>query len=235
MRIKKTITLNFKISPRYDIDGYFLLKKSWHHQESFQKKLFSAFTNTPDAPIEPLTTKKERTLINNLTKKEFKIRQNDIKKKTVSIKRDWQKIENHLFELSQQLFNTNSKSKRVCIVYPSIWPSFIRDLKKDKISFPYDRGNNHALFVISHEILHILFYDYLYFKFKNLRKIISSEQVWDFSEVLNVIIQNEKAWQKLTKLKAQPYPQHKNLYHQMNTYWKKHPTIDEMIIHFLTR
>ena len=107
-------------------------------------------------------------------------------------------------------------------------------MKKNRISFPYDRGTNHALFATSHEILHILFYDYLYFKFKNLRKIIAGEQVWDFSEVLNVIIQNEKEYFLLTRLKAVPYPQHADLYRKMNIYWEKNTTIDEMIIHFLT-
>jgi len=215
--------LNFKISPRYDIDGYFLLKKSWNNKESFQKKFLSSFSGSYNLSDEKITTKKE-----------FKLRRISLLQKTKEIKSAWKKIDNHFSALSRQLFNNISKAKRSCIVYPSIWPSFLRDLKKDRISFPYDRGTNHALFVISHEILHILFYDYLYFKFKNLRKIISSEQVWAFSEVLNVIIQNTKEWHELTGLKAQPYPQHKNLYQQMNTYWKKHSTIDEMIIHFLT-
>lgn len=149
--------LNFKISPQYDIDGYFLLKKSWNHKESFQKKFLSGFSGSYDFSDEKLTTKKERELVNNLTKTEFKIRRHALIQKTKEIQSAWEKIDERFFELSRQIFNTDSKSKQICIAYPSIWPSFLRNLKKGRTSFPYDRGTNHALFVISHEILHILF------------------------------------------------------------------------------
>ncbi len=212
-----------------------MLKDSWIKTAGFYTTIFSTFPphERPHIDIEKNTPQDERVLVTAFIKNQYKIHEGVMRQEIKKIECAWKKKNKKIFDLAHGLFNDDQKSYDTYIAYPSIWPMNVRSVNKKQISFPCNQGINHALFVLSHELLHIFFYNHLYRKFKKLRSTISSKKVWAFSEVLNVLIQNEKAWIQLTGLRARPYPQHKRLYKQMNAYRKNNHTVDDMIIHFL--
>jgi hypothetical protein len=89
------------------------------------------------------------------------------------------------------------------------------------------------VFVIAHELLHFILYEYISTCHGFFEEKISSQQVWDFSEVLNVLIQNQKAWRDEFQITAKPYPSHLALYEKMEYEWRIKDNIDYMIGKFL--
>jgi len=87
--------------------------------------------------------------------------------------------------------------------------------------------------VIDHELLHLLYYNYLAQVHSFSEKQLKSLRVWDFSEVINVVLQGQSDWVDVFGVKAQPYPQHEKFYEEVLQVWNENNDIDYLIERFL--
>lgn len=223
--------IKFKISTDYDVDTFFLLN---------EEKLKNTTIVKDFNDIIALSDRNGVEIPNSLTKKDLEKFVEDVYKKKITeisncsneIEVNWRKISPSFFNLASIIYKNTTLDKEY-ILFPSVWGSFIRDFKNKRISFPYNQGVDKAIFVIAHELLHIIFYKYLYENHPQIRNLIESKKVWDFSEVINVIIQEQEDWISLFITEPGVYQGHEDLYKKMSELWKDKPSIDIMIEKFL--
>jgi hypothetical protein len=83
-----------------------------------------------------------------------------------------------------------------------------------------------ASFIIAHEMLHFIFYEYFLNKYKKYKSHKYDFFVWHVSEIFNVIIMNRPEWQKILKNKDNGYPEHGKIIEKLS---KKECCIDELV------
>lgn len=146
---------------------------------------------------------------------------------------EWKNREDFFFKESTKIFKNKAIIKNEIVATPSIWPIYGRFFDRNLITFPYKNGVDEAIFVIAHEYLHFLFYDYINSQYKLLQNQDLNQRVWDFSEVINVIIQNQSQWIDVFSIKTSPYSKHQELYNKMLEEWNKNSDIDYLINKFI--
>lgn len=214
--------LQFKISQDNDVDLFFAFIKQ---SENVKKALFK-FMEIEDSEVDEgqifefvdLTYKKDLIIIEGNIKEAKSI---------------WNSKEQFLAEEIKKIFKNSAYLQGDIVASPSIWPIYGRFFAKNLITFPYRKGAEESVFVLVHEILHIIFYNYVHFKYKFPPEVMSSKKVWDFSEVFNVIIQNQERWQENYITEAKPYLEHEELYKKVLNSWKEKEDIDYLIEKYL--
>ncbi len=210
--------INFKISKQNEVFAFFELA---NQSGDYKKKLFSFI----DLRDERLTKDIVSAIIDDFYKREERLIEDEL----VKIKKSWYDKQNFFINESEKIFKDILIFQDGVIASPSIWPFFGRFFDKQLITFPYNKGSDEAVFVIAHEYLHFLFYKYIYEKFKLSPEEMSSQRMWDFSEVINVVIQNKKSWIEIFKVKARPYTQHIDLYKNISKDWERGGSMDDLI------
>jgi hypothetical protein len=224
--------INFVVSAAYDAETFFLLneKKLKNTKNPSDFDDIAILSNKFGVAIHAGLTKK---CIEKFVQSIYEKNINEISNQSKEVKNRWKKNENDFFNLAKNVYKKDATLNEKYLAFPSVWSSFVRDFANKRISFPCDRGVNDALFVIAHELLHVIFYQYLYENHPKIRNIIESKKVWDFSEVINVIIQGQKEWVGLFILKPRAYSEHEYLYEKMSDTWNKNHDVDVLIEKFL--
>jgi hypothetical protein len=161
----------------------------------------------------------------------YEKRKKDIERSASEAESAWNKKQSFFYKRTSELFPFDFKKDISAM--PTIWPMCGRFFEKNLITFPFDKKSDERVFVIAHELLHFIFYEYISVCHGFSKEKISSQEVWDFSEVLNVLIQNQKAWHNEFKITAKPYPNHLALYEKMEHDWKMKSDIDYLVKKFL--
>ena len=89
--------------------------------------------------------------------------------------------------------------------------------------------------MLAHELLHFIFYDYIYSKYGFSEQRMSSQDIWNFSEIVNALIQNQEKWIKEFKIKSVPCCTDIKLYKDIEREWHKSRDIDYLIRKFLLK
>lgn len=221
----KKLRLRFVISAKYDIDAFSLLVDRHNYSKERIGLIASKFPELgEDFDIEK---------VKEFVKLKYKNDSAIIQKNTKKIEKKWKEIDKDFFTLASTIFYDCPFPDLDFTAHPSIWPMCIRDTRNKRVSFPYDERVKDGTTVIAHELLHVAFYNYLWDKFPSIRRRIANSEVWDFSEVLNVLIQNTQNWLDVFGVKIAPYPKHEKLYIRMSTSWQSHKNIDQLIEEFL--
>lgn len=214
--------LQFKISKENDVDLFFAFIKQ---SENVKKALFK-FMEIEDSEI----SKEQLFEFVDLTyKKDLIIIEGSIKE----VEEAWVLKQEFFSKEIKKIFKGSAYLRDDIVVSPSIWPIYGRFFDKNLITFPYRKGVEEAVIVVVHEILHIIFYNYIHFKYKFSPEVIASKKVWDFSEVFNAIIQNQKSWQENYISEAKPYAEHQELYEKLSVLWRENPDIDYLVENYL--
>ena len=213
----------FVISPERDFEGYLKLAKQFPKSvlNSELKKIYPELIQDEDVDS-----------VKKLLFSQFDAQKEFIEKHTAGVEKLWLNIEETFSNLSHDAHPQFHLHKQH-VAYPTLLSHFIRDLDKGALSFPIHKPPKHGVFVICHELLHFLFFDYLTAHYPELRKKEAENLVWAFSEVLNVLIQEQEQWVALTGITPSYYPQQKELYDLMRPYWLKEKNIDLLIHEFL--
>lgn len=147
----------------------------------------------------------------------------------------WQRVEKEFFKKVDQLFNW-PWPKGNYQGYVSIARSFPRNIDTKVFAFPmrtYKPGREDGdLRVTAHEMLHFIEYDYLNKKFGlEPSEFYSPDNTfWQFTENLNVLIQNMRFWKTFSLgFTSKPYPDCKELYIKMKKIWDKNRNIDNLV------
>ncbi|MFH1657589.1 MAG: hypothetical protein ABH919_03915 [bacterium] len=141
---------------------------------------------------------------------------------------EWKNIAPKFFSLTKELFHNSPWPKGKYICYLSIWNCNPRNLQAKTFQIFYK--NKFCRETIIHEMLHFMFYDYLFKNYKICKEKKYLETIWNISEVFNVVIQNSPLWRKILKTEEEEaYPAHKELVRKMKQKWKTKQDIDYLI------
>ncbi len=164
----------------------------------------------------------------------YKINLAKIKEGALKAKKDWQDKERDFFNLVGEIFKNYPWPKGKYIACPTIFGMYPRFLKDKTFQFPYcHKKKNFIPVVIAHEMLHFIFYDYLYKYFPKYKNPKYNFKIWNISEAFNILIQNSKKWTDVFSQRAMPYPEHKELIMRMKRIFNKKQNIHYLLKNLL--
>lgn len=132
--------------------------------------------------------------------------------------KEWRKVEQSFFKKTDKVFNKFPWPKGKYICYLSIFDCNPRFLHNKTFQVFY-RNKKGIKRIITHELLHFIFYDYLE---KRLKIIISESKKWSIAEIFNTILLNQNDFKKIISPdKELGYPEHKRYIKLLTTKWKK--------------
>lgn len=154
------------------------------------------------------------------------------------IKSDWENIKNKYFVLVVQLFNNHQWPDGKYIGLGTIFYRYPRFIAKKTFLFPLNHKLEHyANKVIAHEMLHFMFFDYVYRKYglSEKSKVPGKEPnyLWKVSEAFDSVIQGWGPYQELFDSNPNPYPEVAEVYEKMNEQWGKNQNVDALLNKFL--
>ncbi|MDP3997790.1 MAG: hypothetical protein U1C49_01590 [Candidatus Andersenbacteria bacterium] len=91
----------------------------------------------------------------------------------------------------------------------------------------------HQLYVIFHEMVHFIFYDYAQINFPDTLGQMDTDEgkFWDLAEVFNVVVQSLDDFKRLQgKVDSMGYPDHKSLILKGKNLWAKNPDVRQWIL-----
>ncbi|MCX6782020.1 MAG: hypothetical protein NTW66_02810 [Candidatus Magasanikbacteria bacterium] len=184
-------------------------------------------------------SKKERlklakSFAENRYEKELNIFRSNLK----VTERKWRKHEKIFFRLVDKIFKNYPWPKGNYRGYISAFYRFPRNISQKTFAFPAQYNNprfvNFDLLVIAHEMLHFITYDYLQKKYhlKPSEHHNKDNFFWQFTENLNVLIENSKMWRPFSgKFVSGPYDKKAaELLASMEKIWRKNHDLDNLIV-----
>jgi hypothetical protein len=166
----------------------------------------------------------------------YQINKKKIQESLKKTNKNWLKVAKFFYQKVDQLFHDWPWPRGNYRGYPTVWWMYPRFIKLKMFAFPWQNSYVRANGVIAHEMLHFITYDYLQKKYKIKPSESGSKNntVWQFTENLNVLIENEKYWHVFTPgSKSQPYDDCKKVYQKMQKIWQKNKSIDKLITRIL--
>jgi hypothetical protein len=149
----------------------------------------------------------------------------------------WRKVEKIFFKKVDKLFGGWPWPKGNYRGYVSVARNYPRYIKEKIFAFPASarlgRNPDVDLRVIAHEMLHFIEYDYLEKKFglKPSECYSSDNTFWQFTENLNVLIENSNFWKEFgSGFERKPYDDCRKLYVKMKKIWDKDQNIDNLVV-----
>ncbi|KKQ35395.1 MAG: hypothetical protein US50_C0016G0025 [Candidatus Nomurabacteria bacterium GW2011_GWB1_37_5] len=149
-------------------------------------------------------------------------------------KEEWQKIENDYFSIIEQIFNGYQFPKGKYTGIGTNFNMFPRFIQKKIFFFPLQhRRQGTAPYVIAHEMLHFIFFDYIDNKYsiKEGDKIKEDDPkyVWKVSEAFNTVMESWEPYKKLFKIDGRPYTETKEIFEEMKKQWSEKQDIDWLL------
>lgn len=134
--------------------------------------------------------------------------------------KEWQSVEDKFYSEAGKIFKNHPWPKGLYICYLSIFncnPRFLEN-KTFQAYYQYSYGIKYLIF---HEMLHFMFYDYLQKNFSEEVKLVSEDKIWSLSEVFNHLILGLPDFMKLTQRKPYGYPARAQLTEKLFLLWNK--------------
>jgi len=154
-----------------------------------------------------------------------------LQKKLKLFRKEWRKKENDFFNISTSIFNGFEFQKGMYICYLSIIDCNPRFLKSKTFQVFYKKTVEEAIQTIAHELLHFIFFDFLSEKMKKEMKILSKEDVWNLSEIFNVVILKSNLYKDIIDKKTvYSYPEHRKYLLPFERIYKKSTDIKDFIL-----
>ncbi|MEK6830536.1 MAG: hypothetical protein AABX77_00735 [Nanoarchaeota archaeon] len=178
--------------------------------------------------IRNFSPKKRKKIINQYFDNYYKNNNSVLIKKLLLIREKWKEKENNFLKITQKIFNDFGFKKGMYIGYISIIDCNPRFLESKTFQVFYKKDINEAIYVIAHELLHFIFFDY----FNDKIKInITEEKLWDLSEIFNVIILESDYFKEIINKKhIKPYPEHKKYLSNFRKLFKDSKNIKDFIV-----
>ncbi|HQK83670.1 MAG TPA: hypothetical protein PLK24_06965 [Atribacter sp.] len=147
-----------------------------------------------------------------------------------NLQKAWHKKEKEFVAVTGQFFMDYQFPKGKYIAYASIVDCNPRFLDSKTFQFFYKKKLADAIHTIVHELLHFIFFDFVEKKLKSEIKILTEEQLWDLSEIFNVVVLGSAQYQNIVDKKyVFPYPHHKPLLSQFRKAYKDSCNAEEFI------
>ena len=135
-----------------------------------------------------------------------------MKKNLVLYSKNWEKLEQRFYLLTDRLFKNKYWPKGKYIAYLTIWGMYPRFLEDKTFQVPHvHKEKKYVNVVIAHEMLHFKFYDYFLKNYSKYNKRKYDFLIWHTSEIFNAIVQNMPSWFKEFGAMVKVYPEHKKV------------------------
>lgn len=147
-----------------------------------------------------------------------------------NLQKSWRKKEKEFVEVTEKLFGGFQFPQGKYIAYASIINCNPRFLDSKTFQFFYKKTLADTIYTVVHEILHFIFFDFVGKKLKNEIKDLSEDQLWDLSEIFNVVVLESSRYQNIVDRRyVLPYPDHKRLLPQFRKAYKGSRYAEEFI------
>lgn len=232
MKQYKYPNIKFLIKAEEDISVYFSFEK--------ESKIFNRWSVMEDYFFKKHPRIKSlKRIKNKKTKKKFlknyvidyyKFHNVLIEKRVKEAETRWKKVEQKFFYLVDELFQKYPWPKGNYKAFVTIWNIFPRDIPKKTFQFPYKgRSFKKIEAIIAHEMLHFVFYHYLFRYFSKYKQSQYSYSIWVLSEAFNEAIMTEPKWRKIFPLQPQPYPETVIVRKKIRELRKKKKSVKEIL------
>lgn len=179
---------------------------------------------------ESIFSKDRKKIIHTFTKKYYNSHKKEINRVSSVLKKEWGKKEDTFVKITKNIFGGFEFPSGKYIAYASIIDCNPRFLDQKTFQFFYKKEMGGAIYTIAHELLHFIFFDFVNKKLKNEIACLSEEQLWDLSEIFNIIILKSPIYKKIIDKKfIRPYPNHKKYILQFKNAYKKSKNIEDFI------
>lgn len=171
--------------------------------------------------------KEKKGIIPEYTKRYFAEHGSEIKRGLRDAIRDWKKIEKGYYALADVIFAGHPWPKGEYTGAVSIYTMYPRWIETRTFFFPYvHRKPQFANRVIAHEMLHFMFFDYIFRRYglREQSKIKGREAdyVWKVSEAFNTMIERWQPYKNVIGYDGgKPYPGQEEMYKKMRRQWAK--------------
>jgi hypothetical protein len=134
----------------------------------------------------------------------------DVLKDVANVEKGWRRVEENYSKITENIFGGYNFPPGMYIAYASIINCNPRFLDSKTFQFFYKKGVGDAINTIAHELLHFIFFDFVEKEMKNHINKLSSESLWDISEIFNVIVLRSPIYREIVDRKyIVPYPNHR--------------------------
>ena len=183
---------------------------------------------------EKISNAKRNKIISDYGRYCYKAHTSEIKSGTKTVVADWDKMKNKYFCLVDLIFKKHHWPKGYYVGFATIWHSYPRNVKNMTFYFPYSHSlPQYANKVISHEMLHFMFFDYIKSRYGLAEgaKIKGKDvnYVWKVSEAFNNVIEEWAPYKKIFKHPARPYKETLDIFNKMSRQWKQKQDIDWLL------
>jgi len=175
-----------------------------------------------------------QTILKNYISSYYSQHKEELSRACKKAEDQWKNISPKFFLLVKEIFHSHSwpAGKYICCL--SIWNCNPRNLQTKTFQIFYKNKSYQE--TIIHEMLHFVFYDYLFANYPKYKEKKYAEIIWDISEAFNIVIQNSADWKKALKTrKEKAYPAHKKLIRKMKQNWKTNQDIDCLLKKVLSK
>lgn len=170
--------------------------------------------------------KEQNKILAAYTKNIYKIRKEEINKYFKLVKEDWKRVESDYFGLVDKIFEKHPWPKGNYIGYATIFNVYTRNISEKTFIFPYVHNLPHyANSVIAHEMLHILFFDFIKENYKLSEDDVitgkSEQYIWEVSEVFNNVIEDWQPYKEIFKNEPILYHGKVKMFEKMKRQWQE--------------
>jgi hypothetical protein len=153
-------------------------------------------------------------------------------RKIKSVRKVWRKQEKEYIATTEDFFGGFQFPKGKYIAYASIINCNPRFLESKTFQFFYKKPLADAVYTIAHELLHFIFFDFIRKKFKKETKHLSEAQLWDLSEIFNVVVLKSPRYCQIVNQKfVIPYPDHRRYINKFEKAYQSSQNAEEFIRH----
>ncbi|BCX16194.1 MAG: hypothetical protein KatS3mg098_423 [Candidatus Parcubacteria bacterium] len=160
----------------------------------------------------------------------YRIHKEEILRKLKLVRNAWRKKEKKYISVTEDFFGGFRFSKGRYIAYASIINCNPRFLKLKTFQFFYKKPLADTIYTITHELLHFIFFDFVEKNLKKETKHLSEDQLWDLSEIFNVVVLKSPRYRHIINQKfVTPYPNHRHYISQFKKAYKNSQNTKEFI------
>jgi hypothetical protein len=142
----------------------------------------------------------------------------------------WRKQEQEYIATTGNLFGGFQFPEGKYIAYASIINCNPRFLDSKTFQFFYKKSVADAIYTIAHELLHFIFFDFVKKKLRKEIKHLSEDQLWDLSEVFNVVVLKSPRYHHIINQKfVTAYPDHQHYIKRFRKAYENSQNAEEFI------
>lgn len=216
--------IKFKIDPKKDVSTFFdfLRDSKYDEGRNFEWAILKHYPY-----FKKFDENIDKRIVGDFVFKYYSKNKSAIEKNFITYENNWKKIEKEFFSLVENVFPKLKWPKGKYIAYPTMWSMYPRFLDDKTFQIPaISKKKKTVYFIIAHEMLHFIFYEYFLNKYKKYKSHKYDFLAWHVSEIFNVIIMNRPGWQKILKNKDDGYPEHRKIIKKLS---KKDYNLDDLI------